>query len=169
MNTPCLILFSNEFASNIKNIFSTSKIEELNLKTDKCKDPNINRLLYLVEYIEGKKFSHITIVTNDFERGLLLAKLNGTYEVICRFNDDESLGMSFNLFDILLAYESMKDEFIVDEFLQEDGAEEYFKKGDLDDFSNIKNNIQSVLSNALIENENLLNKIVAIYEMQLKA
>jgi len=168
METPCLVLFSNEFATNIKNIFSSSKIEEINLKSDKCSDPYINRLLYLVEYIEAKKYSHITVVKDNFEQGLLLAKLNGTYEVICKLDNEHVAGMSFNLFDILLAYESMKDEFYIDDPLTEDGAEEYFKKSDLDDLDSIKESIQSTLDKALVENEKLLKKVVAIYESQLK-
>jgi hypothetical protein len=168
MNTPCLVLFSNSFATNIKDIFSTCEIEELNRKTDKCSNPHINRLHDLVERIEGKKYSHITIVTGDFERNLLLAKLNGTYEVICRFNNDDVAGLSFNLFDLMCAYESMKDSFVFDSLFIEDEAEECFNKNDLDDLEAIKNNIQSALDGALTKNEILLKKIVDIYESQLK-
>jgi len=62
----------------------------------------------------------------------------------------------------------MKDEFYIDDPLTEDGAEEYFKKSDLDDLDSIKESIQSTLDKALVENEKLLKKVVAIYESQLK-
>lgn len=168
MNTPCLIIFSNQFAPNVSNIFSKSEIEEIEYKLGDCKNPYINRLSYVVERLEDKKYSHITVITNEIDSGLLLAKMNGNFEVICRFKNNDALNMAFNLFDLLLAYDVMKDDFTVADFFVEDDAETFFQKNDLNELNEIKNSMQLALTDAVAENEKLIAKVVDIYETQIK-
>jgi predicted NodU family carbamoyl transferase len=168
MLTPSLILFSNSFAPNIKNIFSESSIKEINLKNDRCNNAYANRLHYVAEYFESKTFSNVTIIENNIDKGLLLSKLNGTYDVICRFVDEKSLNMSFNLFDALLHYADLKDEFKLDGLFVEDDAETFFDKDLLDDLNESVSKIQNILDMATEENENLYVKLKKIYEEKIK-
>jgi hypothetical protein len=168
MNTPCLIIFSNQFAPNVSNIFSKSNIEEIIYKLSDCRNPYINRLKDLVENIEGKRYSHITIITNELDSGLLLAKMNGTFEVICRFNNEDTLNMAFNLFDLMCTYNCKKDDFTVEDFFVEDDAETFFQKNDLNELNEIKDSMKLSLTDAIAVNEKLFAKIVEIYETQIK-